>query len=46
MKIKRFEDPEIWKESRMLVGNIYKLTSKPKLKSDFGLKDQLQRHQY
>ena len=43
MTVERFEDLEIWKESRMLVGEIYRLTSSDKLNKDFGLKDQIQR---
>jgi len=43
MVIKRFEDLKIWQLSREFVKCIYKLTSKTKFKSDFGLKDQIQR---
>ena len=43
MNVERFEDLEIWNESRKLVVEIYKLTSNEKLKKDFGLKDQIQR---
>ncbi|MBL7158734.1 MAG: four helix bundle protein [Candidatus Omnitrophica bacterium] len=43
MRIKRFEDIDVWKEARKLVNMIYDLTSKGLFKRDFGLKDQIQR---
>ncbi len=43
MAIKSFEDLKVWQLSREFVKSIYKLTSKPKFKNDFGLKDQIQR---
>ncbi|HED07393.1 MAG TPA: four helix bundle protein [Ignavibacteria bacterium] len=43
MKVEHFEDLEIWKESRKLVVEVYKLTSNEILKKDFGLKEQMQR---
>jgi len=43
MKVERFEDLEIWKEARILVDEVYKLSSSEKLKKDFGLNDQIQR---
>lgn len=43
MQIKHFEELDVWKNSRLLVKKIYMLTSEAKLKSDYGLKDQLQR---
>ncbi|MBU1128987.1 MAG: four helix bundle protein [Candidatus Omnitrophica bacterium] len=43
MKILRFEDIDIWKESRILVNMVYDLTAKEVFKKDFGLKDQIQR---
>ena len=43
MKIKRFEDLEVWQLARELVNQIYKLSRKTKLSKDFGLRNQLQR---
>lgn len=43
MSAKKFEDLEIWKDARFLVGEIYKITSKVKFSKDYGLKDQIQR---
>lgn len=43
MSAKKFEDLEIWKDARFLVGEIYKITSKIKFSKDYGLKDQIQR---
>ncbi len=43
MKIKSYEELEIWKYSINVSKNIYLLTKRKPLKSDFGLKDQLQR---
>ena len=43
MKITRFEDLKIWKESIQLSVQIYKLSDRGKLKTDFGLKDQIRR---
>ena len=43
MSITRFEDLNVWKAAREFVKTTYDLTSKPKLKNDFGLKDQFQR---
>jgi four helix bundle protein len=43
MKIVKFEDIIAWKESRELVNMIYKLTSKSLFKTDFGLKEQIQK---
>ena len=42
MKITRFEDIESWKKARELTHSIYEITSKSKIKTDFGLKDQIQ----
>ena len=39
MKIERFEDIEAWKESRILVKEVYKIFSTIK---DYGFKDQIQ----
>ena len=41
--ISRFEDIEAWQTARLLVGDVYRLTGQGKLKTDFGLRDQLQR---
>lgn len=43
MKITKFEDIESWKKARILTNDIYKVVSQSKLKSDFGLRDQIQR---
>ncbi|MFZ1291529.1 MAG: four helix bundle protein [Melioribacteraceae bacterium] len=43
MAIKQFEDLKVWHSSRDFVKSTYKLTSNPKFKNDFGLKDQFQR---
>jgi len=43
MKIERFEDLECWKKSRKLIKEIYSLTKGTAFKSDFGLRDQIQR---
>ncbi|MGK9477372.1 four helix bundle protein [Melioribacter sp. OK-6-Me] len=43
MKINNFTDIDSWKEARLLVSEIYKLTSGTKFSKDFGLKDQIQR---
>jgi len=43
MKISRFEDLEVWKESRVLVNMVYTLTQESLFKKDFGLRDQIQR---
>ncbi|MGB3094533.1 MAG: four helix bundle protein [Microgenomates group bacterium] len=43
MKITRFEDFPIWKESINLVKEVYKLTSNKYFSKDFGLRDQLRR---
>ena len=42
-KIVRFEDIEAWKKSRVLVKEIYHITSSAELSRDFGLKDQIRR---
>ena len=39
----KFEDLDAWKESRILVNEIYSLTRVGSLARDFGLKDQIQR---
>ena len=43
MKVKRFEDLQVWQDARMFVKSIYELTSFDNFKKDFGLKDQIQR---
>ena len=40
MKIERFEDIDAWKESRILVGNIYEIMGNNR---DYGFRDQIQR---
>ncbi len=41
--VKRFEDLEIWKESRALVKQVYRLTGKFPRTESFGLASQMQR---
>ncbi len=41
--IRRFEDIQAWQEARMLVKQVYTLTSTGTLSKDFGLRDQIQR---
>ncbi|HKK44590.1 MAG TPA: four helix bundle protein [Balneolaceae bacterium] len=42
--VKQFEDLQIWKDSRIIVGDVYKLTSSnDRISRDFGFKDQLHR---
>lgn len=43
MQIKQFEDLKVWKTSRVFVKECYQLAAKPKIKNDFGFKDQFQR---
>lgn len=43
MKIKRFEELEVWQLARKLVNQIYEVSRNSKLSKDFGLKNQLQR---
>lgn len=43
MKIQKFEDLNIWKDSLELTKEIYGLTSIGKFAKDYGLKDQIQR---
>jgi four helix bundle protein len=43
MKIKNFEDLEIWKEARHLTREIYTLSKAPQFSKDYGLRDQMQR---
>lgn len=43
MKIKRFEDLNVWQEARSLIKTIYKITSFKPFARDFGLRDQIRR---
>jgi len=43
MKIKSFEEIDVWKEARKLVNMVYDLTEKTLFRKDFGLKEQIQR---
>jgi four helix bundle protein len=43
MKIKRFEDLNVWQEARSLTKTIYKITSIRPFAGDFGLRDQIRR---
>ncbi len=43
MVIRRFEDIESWKKARLLVKEIYKITRRDLFKSDYSLKDQINR---
>jgi four helix bundle protein len=43
MRVKNFEDLEIWKDARALTQGIYQLTVDPKFSKDFGLRDQIRR---
>ncbi len=42
MKIERFEDIEAWQLARELTRKVYRLTKKPGLANDYGLKRQIQ----
>jgi four helix bundle protein len=42
-RVMQFEDLEAWKLARLMVGDVYRLTSCDALSRDFGLKDQIQR---
>jgi four helix bundle protein len=41
--VQRFEDLEAWKTAHSLASEVYALTSRPPLSTDFGLRDQLRR---
>jgi four helix bundle protein len=41
--IKKFENLDCWKEARILVNDVYKLTKRTAFWKDFGLRDQIQR---
>ncbi len=43
MRVKNFEDLEVWKDARSLTREIYELTTDPKFSKDFGLRDQIRR---
>jgi four helix bundle protein len=43
LKFERFEDIEAWKKARLLVGEVYGITSGGELARDFSLRDQLRR---
>jgi four helix bundle protein len=43
MKVKTFEDLQIWEDARILVKSIYELTALNGFKKDYGFKDQIQR---
>ncbi len=43
MKVKSFEDLQVWMDARAFVKSIYELTSLDNFKKDYGLKDQIQR---
>ena len=43
MKIKRFEELEIWKTSLEITREIYNLAAKREFSKDFGLKEQIRR---
>lgn len=42
-KIKQFEDLDIWKEATNIAIEIYLISESGKLKTDFGMKDQIRR---
>ena len=43
MKIERFEDIECWKLGRELTARVYGVTREGEFRSDYGLRDQIQR---
>jgi four helix bundle protein len=43
MKVKNFEDLQVWQDARKFVNSVYELTSEGKFQKDYGLKDQIQR---
>ena len=42
-KFERFEDILAWQKTRILVGDVYKVTNDGRFSKDFGLKDQIRR---
>jgi four helix bundle protein len=43
MKFKRFEEMPVWQDARKLTTLMYRLSNSGKFRSDFGLRDQVQR---
>jgi four helix bundle protein len=43
MKVKTFEDLQVWQDARLFVKSIYELTWLEIYKKDYGLKEQIQR---
>jgi len=43
MKIKRFEELEVWQAARQLAREVYELTEQQRLGKDWSLKDQMRR---
>ena len=43
MKVKSFEDMQVWQDAREFVKSVYNLTSEYKFKRDYGLRDQIRR---
>lgn len=43
MRFQRFEDMPVWRLARRLTSTIYKISLKGPFRSDFGLRDQMQR---
>jgi four helix bundle protein len=43
MKVKSFEDIQVWQDARSFVKLIYELTSSIRFNKDYGLKEQIQR---
>ena len=43
MKVKTFENLQVWQDARVFIKSIYDLTSLDNFKKDYGLKDQIQR---
>jgi four helix bundle protein len=43
MAIQRFEEMEVWQDSRVLSKKIYKISKNKDFRRDFGLRDQIQR---
>lgn len=43
MKVKSFEDLQVWQDARKFVKSIYELTSSFGFSKDYGFKDQIQR---
>ena len=43
MRVKSFEDLQVWQDAREFVKSIYEIASLNNFKKDYGLKDQIQR---